>query len=157
MINIYNYVNEKLALNKQSKLVSYKDNSKRILTFFSKLDSYKDFTKYDLYDGLPKLIKKIEQFFTKLDPSYKLEWINRKEFFSSGWFSFTAVLDLTYNGRNIQLKINWRDNYHHTTAYIKADDTTIFDLGKTTTVWDPGLSTNDHHISTSNKIKEIFA
>jgi len=157
MKDLCNFIDEKLTLNKQSTVMKYHNYSRRILTFFSKLDSYKDFTKYDLRDGLPKLIEKIEQFFTKLDPSYKLEWINRKEFFSSGWFSFTAVLDLTYNGRNIQLKINWRDNYHHTTAYIKADDTTIFDLDKTTTVWDPGLSTNEHHIRTSNKIKEIFA
>lgn len=124
--------------------------------FFMHLDSSEDFTRYDLSDGLPRLINKIKKFFKTMDPSSKMTWTNKDEYDEGGWFAFTAKLDLTYKGNLIKLEVSWRDNYVHTKANIKANGEEIFNLDYTTTHWDTGCFTNNHSQKVSKKINNIF-
>jgi len=144
------YAKEKYILGKKS----LKDTI-NVGDFFTHLSSYEDFTKYNLKNGLPRLINKIENFFKTIDSSSKIEWIN-KEDFSGGLYSFTAKLKLTYKGKDYELKVHWEGDYQHTSANIKANDEQIFNLDYKTTHWDAGLSSNEHYQEVSDEINNIF-
>ena len=124
--------------------------------FFTHLNSYEDFTKYDLEDGLPRLIDKIKNFFETIDSSLKFEWINKEDFGHTGLHSFTAKLKLTYKGKDYELEVYWKGDYKHTSANIKANGEQIFNLDYKITHWDAGLGSNEHYQKVSDEINNIF-
>lgn len=130
----------------------------KIYDFFSNFSIYDDFTKYDLENGLSKLVNKIEKFFKIIDSSSKLTWTNENEFNRGGWYGFTAELDLIYKRKDIKLKVKWKGNYRNTGVNINVNNEEIFKLDYKTTHWDAGLSSNNHyiHVLDKNKLEDLF-